>query len=181
MLYVPPQFPVSWTDDRVEHLTKLYIAGFSGSQIAKELGGTTRNAVIGKINRMGLNTDAMLTEPEKAERHARKFEADRLRQERAALKAKRRSRLTSTPTLYEAFVKRPVDDLAQFSKNIPFIELEPHHCRFSFGKGPYLFCGNDKQDNSSYCPGHHAICCVEAAPYRPKARVYHGTNFSAWA
>ena len=38
---------MSWTDDRVEILKKLWVEGQSASQIAKELGGVTRNAVIG--------------------------------------------------------------------------------------------------------------------------------------
>ena len=48
--------PISkWTHDRVELLTKLWDEGHSGNQIAKLLGGTTRNAVIGKIHRLGLS------------------------------------------------------------------------------------------------------------------------------
>jgi len=45
---------MSWTDERVEQLKKLWSQGYSASQIAKELGGTTRNAVIGKIHRLNL-------------------------------------------------------------------------------------------------------------------------------
>lgn len=43
-----------WTDERVEQLKKLWLQGWSASQIAKELGSTTRNAVIGKIHRLNL-------------------------------------------------------------------------------------------------------------------------------
>lgn len=45
---------MTWTDERVEQLKKLWSQGYSASQIAKELGGTTRNAVIGKIHRLNL-------------------------------------------------------------------------------------------------------------------------------
>ena len=44
-----------WTDDRVETLTQLWREGASATQIANRLGGVTRNAVIGKIHRLGLS------------------------------------------------------------------------------------------------------------------------------
>ncbi|KIC23156.1 MULTISPECIES: GcrA family cell cycle regulator [unclassified Leisingera] len=46
---------MSWTDERVELLKKMWGEGQSASQIAKELGGVTRNAVIGKVHRLGLS------------------------------------------------------------------------------------------------------------------------------
>jgi GcrA cell cycle regulator len=44
-----------WTEERVELLTKLHREGLSCAQIAKRLHGVTRNAVIGKVSRLGLN------------------------------------------------------------------------------------------------------------------------------
>jgi GcrA cell cycle regulator len=46
---------MSWTDERVETLKRMWADGQSASQIAKELGGVTRNAVIGKVHRLGLS------------------------------------------------------------------------------------------------------------------------------
>jgi len=46
---------MSWTDERVEILKRMWGEGQSASQIAKELGGVTRNAVIGKVHRLGLS------------------------------------------------------------------------------------------------------------------------------
>ncbi len=46
---------MSWTDERVETLTRMWADGASASQIAKELGQVTRNAVIGKVHRLGLS------------------------------------------------------------------------------------------------------------------------------
>ncbi len=46
---------MSWSDERVETLKKMWGEGQSASQIAKELGGVTRNAVIGKVHRLGLS------------------------------------------------------------------------------------------------------------------------------
>src|SRR5579862_9484280 len=46
--------PMNWSDDRVEQLKSLWTEGLSASQIARALGGVTRNAVIGKVHRLGL-------------------------------------------------------------------------------------------------------------------------------
>ena len=46
---------MSWTDERVETLKRMWTEGQSASQIATELGGVTRNAVIGKVHRLGLS------------------------------------------------------------------------------------------------------------------------------
>ncbi|MEM7489334.1 MAG: GcrA family cell cycle regulator [Pseudomonadota bacterium] len=49
---------MAWTDDRVETLKRMWGEGATASQIAKELGGVTRNAVIGKVHRLGLSSRA---------------------------------------------------------------------------------------------------------------------------
>ena len=49
---------MTWTDERVELLKKLWADGLSASQIAGELGGITRNAVIGKAHRLRLGSRA---------------------------------------------------------------------------------------------------------------------------
>lgn len=60
---------MSWTDERVETLKRMWTEGQSASAIAKELGGVTRNAVIGKVHRLGLSnrTDEAEAAPAKAE------------------------------------------------------------------------------------------------------------------
>jgi len=55
---------MSWTDERVELLKKMWGEGQSASQIAKELGGVTRNAVIGKVHRLGLSNRTAGGKPE---------------------------------------------------------------------------------------------------------------------
>src|SRR6202048_1388517 len=55
--------PMSWTDERVENLKKLWSDGLSASQIAAELGGITRNAVIGKVHRLGPSRRATAPPP----------------------------------------------------------------------------------------------------------------------
>ncbi len=44
-----------WTDERVEQLKQLWGGGMTAAQIAERIGGTSRNAVIGKAHRLGLS------------------------------------------------------------------------------------------------------------------------------
>lgn len=55
---------MSWTDERVELLRKLWADGLSASRIAHELGSVTRNAVIGKVHRLGLSGRAKTATPQ---------------------------------------------------------------------------------------------------------------------
>ena len=54
---------MGWTEERVEILKKLWLEGHSASQVAKQLGGVTRNAVIGKVHRLGLSGRAAPSQP----------------------------------------------------------------------------------------------------------------------
>ena len=59
---------MSWTDERIERLTKMWEGGATASQIAEELGGVSRNAVIGKAHRLGLKARPSPVKPnDKAE------------------------------------------------------------------------------------------------------------------
>ncbi len=56
---------MSWTEERMTVLKKLWAEGHSASQIAKQLGGVTRNAVIGKVHRLGLSGRSTPSRPVK--------------------------------------------------------------------------------------------------------------------
>ncbi|MEZ5938162.1 MAG: GcrA family cell cycle regulator [Hyphomonadaceae bacterium] len=56
---------MGWTEERVAELKKLWAEGHSASQIAKRLGNVTRNAVIGKVHRLGLSGRATPSRPVK--------------------------------------------------------------------------------------------------------------------
>ena len=47
---------MAWTDERIDHLKQMWEKGLTASQIAEELGGVSRNAVIGKAHRLGLKS-----------------------------------------------------------------------------------------------------------------------------
>ena len=58
---------MSWTDERIERLKELWSQGVTASQIADELGGVSRNAVIGKAHRLGLQSRPSPVKPNEAE------------------------------------------------------------------------------------------------------------------
>jgi GcrA cell cycle regulator len=62
---------MSWTEERIEHLKKMWHDGATASQIADELGGVSRNAVIGKAHRLGLEQRPSPVKPGE-EKEARK-------------------------------------------------------------------------------------------------------------
>ncbi|QAY79612.1 GcrA family cell cycle regulator [Sphingosinicella sp. BN140058] len=69
---------MSWTDERIERLKELWTQGNTASQIADELGGVSRNAVIGKAHRLGLQSrpsPVKANEPAAAAQPAREPEA----------------------------------------------------------------------------------------------------------
>ncbi|MEX0970425.1 MAG: GcrA family cell cycle regulator [Paracoccaceae bacterium] len=80
---------MSWTDERVEQLKQMWGEGKSASQISKELGSVTRNAVIGKVHRLGLSNRPATpaTAPGKAAKDAAKPAAKAASKEPAATPA----------------------------------------------------------------------------------------------
>ncbi|MET0309754.1 MAG: GcrA family cell cycle regulator [Sphingomonas sp.] len=61
---------MSWTDERIETLKKMWDSGLTATQIAEELGGVSRNAVIGKAHRLGLPARPSPVKPNEAKAEA---------------------------------------------------------------------------------------------------------------
>ena len=115
---------MTWTDERVETLKKLWADGLSASQIAAELGGITRNAVIGKVHRLGLSGRAKspsssAPRPRKARGHSHM-----LRVSRPAMRGN-----TALAHAYELEVE-PEPELID---NIIPLELNELTCRWPIG------------------------------------------------
>ena len=75
---------MAWTEDRVELLKTLWAEGLSAAQIANKMGGVTRNAVIGKVHRLGLSGRATPAKPQRG-----RIAAPERREETAAPSAPR--------------------------------------------------------------------------------------------
>jgi GcrA cell cycle regulator len=138
----------TWTLARVESLKAYLLEGFSSSQIAFKLGDTTRNAVIGKVNRLKLSRVGIMKKT--APRAPRQLPPKSPPRQRYTPESKR---ITTVFDNVEMLNMRcaMIEPL-----HILSAELEPHHCRWPYGQENYTFCGHDKH-NGSYCPEHFAI------------------------
>lgn len=139
-----------WTDDRVEKLKTLYANGLSSSKIAAVLGGITRNGVIGKVHRLGLERrGAGWSDAPPREVRSRK---PRLRVVRSNQSSGLRLIVAHDPAELAAMRCVEVEP-----RHLSLLDLEPKDCRFPYGDGPFTFCGLLKLDGSSYCPSHFAL------------------------
>ncbi len=171
---------MSWTDERVETLKNLWGEGQSASQIAKVLGGVTRNAVIGKVHRLGLASRtaakpepaAKAVKPEPAAAAKPKLKTVE-KAEPAAAKEKAKPVTTHKPPVVTSTFphppapSEPLVDLADVdaaAKKLSLLELNERTCKWPIGdpsKGEFYFCGHAAAPGKPYCSSH------VAAAYQP--------------
>lgn len=162
---------VSWTDERVEILTKLWAEGLSASQIAGQLGGVTRNAVIGKVHRLGLsgrvttNRSSRTRQPvtRKPSQPPRPVLHGITREIGANHKPPRLADLVPIP--------EPVTEPALFDgKPATVLTLTAQTCKWPIGnpgEEHFHFCGQ-KTDRAAppYCAYHSRLAYQTAQPKR---------------
>jgi GcrA cell cycle regulator len=146
-----------WSEDRVERLKALWADGLSASQVAKELGGVTRNAVIGKIHRLGLAGRAA------GGRIARPRPASSPRPRRLAA-----PRATPRVPMIAAPVAAPVPAPEGPGLIASMSDLCGHVCKWPIGDpkaADFSFCGRPMDGAGPYCAGHGV------AAFRPGKRA----------
>ncbi|MBI4723670.1 MAG: GcrA cell cycle regulator [Rhodomicrobium sp.] len=161
---------MSWTDERVELLKKLWADGLSASQIATKLGEVTRNAVIGKVHRLGLAGRATTSRI----RTARPRSNIALFPARSAQMQYRtfgNTALKEAPQERRAAAVIPLRALPDLDPApeglITLIDLKETMCHWPIGdpmEEGFHFCGRRKGFGSPYCEHHSAIA------YNPTAR-----------
>ena len=144
---------MGWTDERVETLKKLWLDGLSASQIAKQLGGVTRNAVIGKVHRLGLSGRATPSQPArttfKAPRPARTAPPQAPRRMAAPVSAQSPVPVAPRPIVYD---EQP--------GSATVLTLGAHMCKWPIGDpsaDTFTFCGKRIDGDGSYCVGHARV------------------------
>lgn len=158
----------SWSEERVEQLKKLFEAGLSCSQIAAELGHVTRNAVIGKLHRLGLGN--LRPKKEASPRPARPA-----RTRKAVLRqvlASRDEAHVEAEALDPAILDAPCT-ATEFDDRIPaeqrkgVLDLEYGDCRWPFGDPTtpeFFFCGaRALAGGLPYCGRHSRMAYTTAA------------------
>ncbi|MCH9806982.1 MAG: GcrA family cell cycle regulator [Alphaproteobacteria bacterium] len=160
---------MSWTDERVDLLKKLWSEGLSASQIAGRLGSVTRNAVIGKVHRLGLSGRA--TTSRSQTRRVRKNNpntAKRVARSRFATSGNPTVRALY-PTEGEPYVPA-VEELDIPEKQRKTLQsLEACSCRWPVGDPQtpeFFFCGGKAVPGLPYCEHHARRAFQAAAPKR---------------
>jgi len=174
---------MSWTDERVERLKKLWADGLSASQIAAQLGGVSRNAVIGKVHRLNLPGRAK-SGGQASVRTKRTTAAPRAPNYagRTATQATRTVGISSggaqlkqdlNLVAAEDIDTRPVEDVVvPISRRLTLVELSERTCKWPVGdplQDDFHFCGNDSNEASPYC-GYHAKLAFQPSSERKRAR-----------
>jgi GcrA cell cycle regulator len=168
---------VTWTDERVELLKKLWSDGLSASQIAAEIGNVTRNAVIGKVHRLGLSGRGKAKSPSTAQR-PRKI--TRAPSAPAPLPpTSRANNVVLTPVPAAAHVEPEpdlpaIDDdiVVPMSERVTIMDLRESMCRWPMGdptKPDFRFCGARSSAGLPYC-GHHARVAYQPVADRKRDR-----------
>jgi GcrA cell cycle regulator len=164
---------MSWTDERVETLRKLWQDGMSASQIAAELGhGISRNAVIGKVHRLGLS--GRVKAPSSAAPRARN--RDRDREARFAPPrppqpmVQGANALAYSPKPHPAPAPRQAEEVVvPISERVTILELREAMCRWPLGdpsNSEFRYCGAKSPQGVSYCAYHSRIAYQPAQDRR---------------
>jgi GcrA cell cycle regulator len=165
----------TWTEDRVELLKKLWNDGLSASQIAGELGGVTRNAVIGKVHRLGLSGRAKAPSSSGGAARARKPAAPRVSTGFNPANHTR-GNTALAPQLRVQPEARPEpklelldpDVVVPFSERVTIMELKENMCRWPMGDpthADFRFCGLKTDTGIPYC-GYHCRIAYQPAGER---------------
>jgi GcrA cell cycle regulator len=129
---------MGWTDERVEQLKALWTEGLSASQIARVLGAVTRNAVIGKVHRLGL---AGRAGPARSERP------------RNAVTRRSVAHVAAPPP--EIVEEDPV--ILEDGHFATVLTINDRMCRWPIGdpsESEFHFCGRKPKFGSPYCEAH---------------------------
>jgi GcrA cell cycle regulator len=128
---------MGWTEERVEQLKALWTEGLSASQIARVLGGVTRNAVIGKVHRLGL---AGRAGPARSERPRS-----------VSHKSVVRMAQPEPPVVEED----PI--ILEDGSFATVLTINDRMCRWPIGdpaENEFHFCGRKPKGGSPYCEAH---------------------------
>ncbi|MFP4097400.1 MAG: GcrA family cell cycle regulator [Alphaproteobacteria bacterium] len=146
---------MSWTEERVSLLTKLWGEGHTAAEIAKQLGGVTRNAVIGKAHRLKLSNRVSPIQQNKKPAN-----------KNVERKTSKKSVSSPNPSLGNARVetsalssreKKKITHNKKAGDLYSLMDLKPRMCRWPCGDpkhGDFGFCGDNAMPGLPYCEEH---------------------------
>ncbi|MGE0408161.1 MAG: GcrA family cell cycle regulator [Amphiplicatus sp.] len=152
---------MAWNDERVELLKKLWAEGLSASQIASKMGGVTRNAVIGKVHRLGLSGRAAPAKPQRG----RSLDGEEAGIEEFAHEPVMR------PVIPEPEFIAPL--VLEGGDRTTVSTLKGNMCKWPIGdpaRDDFHFCGQSTPAGKSYC-AYHAHLAFQPAQPRKERRI----------
>lgn len=154
---------MTWTDERIERLRKLWEEGLSASQIAADLGGISRNAVIGKIHRLGLSGRVKAPTPQRRGRKQRLVAKPVYRAPRRTVIGNTVLKTIARPEPQAVARTEPEPAPAAEAEIVPLrepvglLDLREQHCRWPIGdpaEPGFRFCGQPSPIGQPYCAAH---------------------------
>lgn len=144
---------MAWTESRIEFARARWEAGDTAAAIARALCGVTRNAVIGKLNRLGVFRDTPVRSPGRRAANPNKIKGARL------------ARTYESKRMEKPLPPAPIAPL-----NIPFLDREPYQCRAITDPTRFAqkVCGHPTHEGSVYCQWHNALHHVPRKPERAR-------------
>ncbi|MDX2263453.1 MAG: GcrA family cell cycle regulator [Hyphomicrobiales bacterium] len=161
---------MSWTPERIEQLKSAWTKGLSAAQIAAELGSVSRNAVIGKLHRLGLNRGRLAGR--------RKSAGPRLNLQR---QPPPRSRPTPPAPTREPRLRLP-ELSPPPTDRIRLVTLTATSCRWPEGDPKHWdfhFCGRPAKPGSPYCPHPAARAVRRRTTQAPSTSTTETTHAEA--
>ncbi|NRA29852.1 MAG: global cell cycle regulator GcrA-like protein [Parvularculaceae bacterium] len=157
---------MAWTDERVEELKKLWAEGHSASQIAARMGGVTRNAVIGKVHRLGLSGRAAPAKPK-------------------SVITEKRTSVTSESSISaaaEPVARKPIRSVLRDLPPITDIGIDratvssigTGQCKWPIGdpaSDDFHFCGQPTSGGKPYCAYHVQLAFQPSSPRKERKRT----------
>jgi GcrA cell cycle regulator len=192
---------MSWTDERVEKLKELWGDGMSASQIAKILGAVTRNAVIGKVHRLGLSNRGTTSgaQPATGEIKAAPKPSKPTRPEKVAAAPKEpavvaeeprlapvvvrtqpvirdatQPRAPGLPTPEEQAARATLVEIEKMARKLDLMSLTERTCKWPIGdptEDDFHFCGLPSVTGKPYCEHHVAVAFQPMSTRRDRARA----------
>ena len=158
---------MSWTEERVELLKKLWSEGLSASRIAAQLGGVTRNAVIGKVHRLrllgrGKSLSAGAARGASSSSHT-------VRMSQASIRGN-----TALAHVYDYDAEptpEQIENIIPIRQGCSLLDLTEQNCHWPIGdpgSGDFVFCGGNSVPGLPYCAYHCRIAYRPAAERRRK-------------
>lgn len=170
---------MTWTDERVALLKKLWMEGLSASQIAGELsGGVTRNAVIGKVHRLKLSARAKPTnvaarpKTPRASAPRRPTSSATPATPRSTINVSSQRRAAAAPMIGATALKiesevetevamevqaQPVELFIPVEERVSLLQLTEKTCKWPIGdpmSSEFHFCGRESEEGKPYCDFH---------------------------